>query len=237
MFKNKRHWLYRQNVFKIFNEDNPAATIITNIWYLRVLIAMIILGVAVMFKRVYMSLSLGKKKYVAYGPQMESIMRKVLLLSEVAMLAEDFEYSSFIGQNSNPKQSKTKKTPMKKSGVGGWLLENVGNRTYEKDDDSDGGMIDEGDPNDIYQLDEKNESNEVESVSGKEDSDIMDKFIRTTKKIAHFAIPMAKNEKEKVFSQSERNEIEKILGEWEEPERYKKESVSYIFLIFALHAK
>lgn len=219
-----RHWLYRQDLFKIFNEDNPAATIITNIWYLRVLIAMIILGVAVMFKRVYISLSLGKKKYVAYGPQMESIMRKVLLLSEVAMLAEELEYSSYNEQKSKPKHSKTKKTPMKKSGVGGWLLENVGKTTYAKDDDSDGGLIDERDPNDIYQLDENNESVEVESVSEKDDGDIMDKFIRTTKKIAHFAIPVAKSDKEKIFSLSERTEIEKILGEWEEPERYKKES-------------
>jgi hypothetical protein len=187
---------------------------------------MIILGVAVMFKRVYISLSLGKKKYVTYGPQMESIMRKVLLLSEVAMLAEEIEYSSYIGQNTNQKESKNKKTPMKKSGVGGWLLENVGKTTYEKDDDSDGGPIDERDPNDIYQLDDNNESNEVQSLSEKDDGDIMDKFIRTTKKLAHFAIPVAKSEKEKIFSLSERSEIEKLLGEWEEPERYKKESVS-----------
>jgi hypothetical protein len=117
---------------------------------------------------------------------------------------------------------------MKKSGVGGWLLENVGKTTYEKDDDSDGGLIDERDPNDIYQLDENNESVEVESVSEKDNGDIMDKFIRTTKKIAHFAIPVAKSDKEKIFSLSERTEIEKILGEWEEPERYKKGSVSYV---------
>jgi hypothetical protein len=144
------------------------------------------------------------------------------------MLAEELEYSSYNEQKSKPKQSKTKKTPMKKSGVGGWLLENVGKTTYEKDDDSDGGLIDERDPNDIYQLDENNESVEVESVSEKDNGDIMDKFIRTTKKIAHFAIPVPKSDKEKIFSLSERTEIEKILGEWEEPERYKKGSVSYV---------
>lgn len=210
----------------MFNEHNPAASIVTNIWYLRVLAALIILGISVMFKRVYISLSLGKKKYISYGPKCESIMRKVLLLSEVALLAEDIEYSSYLKEYGKKNLSKSKNMTVKTSGAGGWLFENVVKNTFDKEDDSDCSIGNGRDPNDIYNLVNIEGINEADSPEKKDSDDIMDKFIRRTKKWAHFALPAsARSDKQKIFSSSERSEIEKLLGEWEEPERYKKESV------------
>jgi len=44
-----------------------------------------------MAKRVLVAVFLGRKKYGTYGPKMEQIMMKVLLISEISLLAEEIE--------------------------------------------------------------------------------------------------------------------------------------------------
>lgn len=154
------HWLFKQDVFDIFNETNPSASITTNVWYLRILISMIILGIAVMFKRVYISLSLGKKKYVAYGPQMESIMRKVLLVGEVAMLAEEIEYSTITSESLSHMKTKVVSKRMLKTSVvgGGWLFSDIRREPVIEDPDDEAGSVYSGaiqrEAGDVFQIDE-----------------------------------------------------------------------------------
>jgi small-conductance mechanosensitive channel len=230
-----RHWLYRQNVFKIFNEINPPATITTNIWYLRLLIAMIILGVAVMFKRVYVSISLGKKKYVAYGPQMESIMRKVLLIAEVAMLAEDIEYSTYTAEQLSHKKSKVPSTGAIKANLvgGGWLFSDIRRESVIEDQQDEAGSVYSGtvqrEPDDVFQIDDVSDRNVAQGpsilVKDDDDDDNTEPNTFATKlRRQIFNKSILKKESKKIFNESERIAIEKLLGEWEEPELYKKAS-------------
>jgi hypothetical protein len=86
-----KHWLYRQNMFRMFNEGNPSGSVTSNPWYGSMLLAICVCSFMAMVKRVLVAVFLGRKKYATYGRKMEQIMMKVLLISEIALLAEEIE--------------------------------------------------------------------------------------------------------------------------------------------------
>jgi len=63
----------------------------SNPWYASFLLACLVTSFLTMVKRVLMAIFLGRKKYGTYGPKMEQIMMKVLLISEMSLLAEEIE--------------------------------------------------------------------------------------------------------------------------------------------------
>eukprot|EP00557_Chaetoceros_sp_GSL56_P007064 CAMPEP_0176504220 /NCGR_PEP_ID=MMETSP0200_2-20121128/15805_1 /TAXON_ID=947934 /ORGANISM="Chaetoceros sp., Strain GSL56" /LENGTH=888 /DNA_ID=CAMNT_0017903613 /DNA_START=3159 /DNA_END=5822 /DNA_ORIENTATION=+ len=86
-----QHWIYWQEMFRIFNEENPSGTVTSNHWYGSILLAICVCSLLAMVKRVLVAVFLGRKKYATYGRKMEQIMMKVLLISEIALLAEEIE--------------------------------------------------------------------------------------------------------------------------------------------------
>lgn len=85
------HWGYWQSMFEIFNESNPSGTVTSNPWYASCLLSCAVCSFLTMMKRVLVAVFLGRKKYATYGPRMEQIMMKVLLISEISLLAEEIE--------------------------------------------------------------------------------------------------------------------------------------------------
>lgn len=87
---------YWQDVIDLFNRNNPGGNITHSENYRIILILMIVCGGAVAAKRFYIGLELGKKTYSRYAQDLEKVMKKTLLLSEVAHLAKRIEKDNFI---------------------------------------------------------------------------------------------------------------------------------------------
>ena len=87
-------WLYWQDYVDVFNEVNPGGKVTSSTWNSRILAIAVCVGVTVAMKRLWMGLFLGKKTYVNYADELTSVVKKALLLCEVATLARDFYYDT-----------------------------------------------------------------------------------------------------------------------------------------------
>ena len=167
-------------------------------------------------------------KYVTYGPKMEKLMKKVLLIAEIAMLAEEIEFMAKNQRNNEALLLSNKK----KAPARGWLFENykAGTDGLVQDDDDDDDSITE------YSGARKN--SDVYEFPGDDDGELDNAGIEDVKEnevtaqkgnIFQFYNPFkkdkAKKEIKSMIKTSKTQEIEKLLGEWEEPEVYRKAQV------------
>ncbi|KAL7540415.1 hypothetical protein ACHAXR_010092, partial [Thalassiosira sp. AJA248-18] len=86
-----KHWLFWQDWVDIFNATNPAGNFLHSEFYMRVLLAMIYIGVTASLKRLALATFLGRRSYAHYGPELEIILGRMLLISQVAHLARQIE--------------------------------------------------------------------------------------------------------------------------------------------------
>ena len=86
-----RHWLFWQDWWGLFNESNPGGEVTSSTPYLTLLTCFLVGGVLTTTKRVLVSLMLGRKTYRNYSKQLAEVMSKMLLISQVAMLARSIE--------------------------------------------------------------------------------------------------------------------------------------------------
>lgn len=84
-------WLFWQVKLDLFNEANPVVGITDNVFYMRILITMIFVGVAVSLKRLFLAIYLGRRSVAHFGSELEKLMAKMILIGEVANLARDIE--------------------------------------------------------------------------------------------------------------------------------------------------
>eukprot|EP00557_Chaetoceros_sp_GSL56_P008411 CAMPEP_0176506328 /NCGR_PEP_ID=MMETSP0200_2-20121128/16971_1 /TAXON_ID=947934 /ORGANISM="Chaetoceros sp., Strain GSL56" /LENGTH=975 /DNA_ID=CAMNT_0017905945 /DNA_START=568 /DNA_END=3491 /DNA_ORIENTATION=+ len=218
-----KHWFFWcSGTFGIFDDEkNSSGGITSDRTYTVILVTMIITGVIIMVKRLLISLLLGKKKYVTYGPQMEKIMRKVLLIAEVALLAEDIAFSA---KNSENSLINTTKSPAR-----GWLFENYRSEIDAEDEEEDEESITETDVSvgrrknsDLYDfpLDDLASSQRGNDKGARQDSTIRkahQRFIQW--------VPFKKTGTKKGITkllETKESELDKLLDEWEEPEVAQK---------------
>ena len=107
-FSFPRHWLFWQNKLDLFNEANPVVGITDSIFYMRILIAMIVIGISASLKRLFTAIYLGRRAVAHFGPELEKLMAKMILIGEVANLARDIENkrSLFEGAGLSPNTDK-----------------------------------------------------------------------------------------------------------------------------------
>eukprot|EP00577_Skeletonema_sp_RCC1716_P003879 CAMPEP_0113387966 /NCGR_PEP_ID=MMETSP0013_2-20120614/8829_1 /TAXON_ID=2843 ORGANISM="Skeletonema costatum, Strain 1716" /NCGR_SAMPLE_ID=MMETSP0013_2 /ASSEMBLY_ACC=CAM_ASM_000158 /LENGTH=1582 /DNA_ID=CAMNT_0000270919 /DNA_START=159 /DNA_END=4907 /DNA_ORIENTATION=- /assembly_acc=CAM_ASM_000158 len=86
-----KHWLFWQDLVGMCNEQNPAAAFLHGSFYLRVLLSMIFVGVVTSLKRLMLATFLGRRSFAHYGPEFETILAKMILVSQVAHLAKRIE--------------------------------------------------------------------------------------------------------------------------------------------------
>mmetsp|Transcript_23264 Transcript_23264/g.41596 ORF Transcript_23264/g.41596 Transcript_23264/m.41596 type:complete len:1233 (+) Transcript_23264:4492-8190(+) len=86
-----RHWLHWQYWLDVFNEENPAGNFLQSSFYMRLLLSGLFVGVATSLKRLWIATYLGKRSYAHYGPELEIILAKMLLVSQIAHLARQLE--------------------------------------------------------------------------------------------------------------------------------------------------
>ena len=84
------HWMYKASI-GLFNEENPAGNVISSAWNRRIQAIAVALGILAAVKRLLLGLYLGKRTFTAYADQLARVMKNILMISEVAALAKDFE--------------------------------------------------------------------------------------------------------------------------------------------------
>jgi hypothetical protein len=159
---------------------------------------------------------------------MEKIMRKILLIAEVALLAEDIAFNA---KNSENSLINTTKSPAR-----GWLFENYRSKTNAEDDDDD--EEESMTETDVSIRMRKNSDlydfpidDHASSQQGKDDRGVPQDSIKL-KAHQRFIqwVPFKKNGTKKDITkllETKESELEKLLGEWEEPEVVRKISVRY----------
>jgi hypothetical protein len=75
----------------MMNANNPSGGVTATHEYMVVLVIMMVVSFVVMLKRFWLSLFLGKQTYLRYGGDLARIMRKSLLIGQVAGLGRDKE--------------------------------------------------------------------------------------------------------------------------------------------------
>lgn len=91
-----KHWLWWQQQIDLFNSNNVAGTVSENPTYLQFLLACIFIGGVVSLKRLLLALYLGRREVTRFGNELETLMAKMILISEVANLARDIETKQHI---------------------------------------------------------------------------------------------------------------------------------------------
>ena len=73
------------------NKQNPAADFLHESFYLRVLLSMIFVGFVTSLKRLMLATFLGRRSFAHFRPEFETILAKMILVSQVAHLAKRIE--------------------------------------------------------------------------------------------------------------------------------------------------
>ena len=135
-------WLYWQDYVAVFNETNPGGNVTSDPWNSRVLTIAVCVGVTVAMKRLWLGLFLGKKTYVNYAEELTNVVRKALLLCEVANLARDLYYDT------NGGNGKMRKNGMSREALSVILHKSLPASSDDVDAEERQALVD--DDNDIY---------------------------------------------------------------------------------------
>jgi hypothetical protein len=84
----QRNWLYWTGI-EFYNRDvdNEDVAVLATKLYWRILLAMMFTGVAAAIKRTVFAIRFRRRQFREFKPRLESILRDIVLVSEVAMLA------------------------------------------------------------------------------------------------------------------------------------------------------
>jgi hypothetical protein len=159
---------------------------------------------------------------VSFGASMERMMQKVLLIGEVAMLAEETEFAVQHGDASHA-------APARHRGdQSNWLF----NKFTSKSDD-----VAEGDDVDVVEegMRQDDELYELEGMDASVASNINKDNPQAKQPFAWMRLN--KTKKNFLMKDSDKEIIASLLGEWEEPELLKKSSVRIVPCFFiAFHS-
>ena len=85
-----QHWLTVTRL-RYYLETNSGNYVLTSDIYFRLLLSMVAAGVAKACKRTGVALYFGRRTFAEFKPRMERILKDIVLLSEVAALAEEID--------------------------------------------------------------------------------------------------------------------------------------------------
>lgn len=164
-------------------------------------------------------------------------MYKVLLIGEVAMLAQEIEYAVQSGDD----VPRAWNTPANK-----WLFDkykskhnNDSDHMEDHDGDNDGDSDDDfGEDEDLYKLKEIDD-NSVQSKKKQEGSSKSNSVPTTAKKrknafFSNKFFDRGARQSISELRESDRDIIASLLGEWEEPQIRKKSTVSFSLFVISI---
>eukprot|EP00934_Nitzschia_sp_Nitz4_P008165 Nitzschia sp. Nitz4//scaffold56_size114212//30547//37556//NITZ4_003939-RA/size114212-augustus-gene-0.81-mRNA-1//-1//CDS//3329554673//8155//frame0 len=140
--KFQRHWLYWTNI-EMFQLTEQGGFIMNSELYLRVLIAMVLVGIATTLKRTVLTLYFGKRSFENYKPKLEQLLSEMIVITEMAELATEADILS--GRDFGPQKAKDKKKPQISAR---WTnLRPLNNSSGHSEDDDDASVDDDKVPN------------------------------------------------------------------------------------------
>lgn len=86
-----KHWLFWQDLIGMCNQQNPPAAFLHGRVYAGILFSMMFVGAVTSLKRLVIATFLGRRSFAHYGPELERILAKMILVSQVAHLARRIE--------------------------------------------------------------------------------------------------------------------------------------------------
>ncbi|GAX10966.1 hypothetical protein FisN_2Lh496 [Fistulifera solaris] len=79
------HWAYWQDVFGLFNYQNPSGSVPSSELYIRILCIAVAITLVVSVKRLWLGVTLGRKTYRFYAEDLTKVMGKICLLSKAVI--------------------------------------------------------------------------------------------------------------------------------------------------------
>lgn len=86
----QQNWLFWSDI-RLFSPENKGSQILEKDIYLRLLLAMVLAGVATAIKRTVLALYFGKKTTLYYKPRMDKLLGDMMIISDVAQLGSEAE--------------------------------------------------------------------------------------------------------------------------------------------------
>jgi len=87
----QQHWLHFTGI-KFYMYSNSGLYVLGSAVYLRFLFAVIVAGMATAAKRTVVALYFGRRTFADFKPRLEKLLREIIVLSEIAELAEEAAY-------------------------------------------------------------------------------------------------------------------------------------------------
>lgn len=204
------HWLFWQDFMPMFNASNPSGTFIHSVSYMRILLAMLFLGITTSLKRLWVSTSRGRRLYLRYNDELEILLAKILIVAEVAGLGRQLE---------NEVQTSLMSSGYGYAGVQGKQKQSVIRFARKVSYDSS-------------PMQSKRSEDELSQKKPPEDgfgASLRDAGIGGKKIAAHATRPgllNSKSEKLSIINSSSKLEIMNLFEEWEEPDLRTNAAVS-----------
>jgi small-conductance mechanosensitive channel len=91
------HWLYWTDI-AIYSQANSGSYILSSGLYLRALFSIIFIGLSTSFKRAFVAVYFGRRTFAVYKPRLKKILKDIVLVNEVADLAEEGDHIASTGE-------------------------------------------------------------------------------------------------------------------------------------------
>lgn len=110
-----RHWLF---FWTVVSRVDSGAIVLRSDIYMRILVSMIIAGLATAGKRTFLVLRFGRRQFVEFKPRLERIIKEVIVVSEVATIAEELFKMDETGRDLDETEVKNATADRRTSRVG-----------------------------------------------------------------------------------------------------------------------
>jgi len=88
-----QHWFWFSGLF-MYNQMNSGSYILNSDTYERILFSMLVAGAATAVKRTAVAMYFGRRTFAEFKPRLEKLLKEVVLVSELAALAEEAEIAA-----------------------------------------------------------------------------------------------------------------------------------------------
>ena len=208
--KFAHNWGYRQDLIELFNECNASGLIIASNVNLKVHLIALVVSIAVAVKRLLIGFQQGRKTFMHYAEELSTLMSKILLISEACNLAVELELEEqrynddetnvieFDNSSDAGNHSKHMSKGMRSHTAGIATAAQL----LKRDIDDEEGLG----------MDESHASSSVKTTATNKTNVTRNKLLinNRDKKLVTG-----------LLSQSQKRHIERLLGNWEEPETGK----------------
>jgi len=200
------HWGYWQDYIELFNECNASGAIVSSDMNLKLQLIALSVSIVVAIKRLLIGFHQGRKTFLNYAEELSAVMTKILLISEISNLAiqleleeqDDDDMSDFDGHS--------------------YAEDNL-NRIYKGKLASISGI-----DNAAEMLTREIDDEENADMDGSQFGSSLKSYTTNKTNTTKSKLLISDQDKEFVtglLSQSQKRRIERLLGNWEEPENEK----------------